>query len=158
MKAHTHPFKAPKVRNAFSIIEPVKLHFTEPSMTKQSFKDECDVNQILARFQRTGVVDHLAKHEARYGFADSVSYHEAQNLVAEAQSMFNELPAAARAEFDHDPAKFLDFVDNLDSEDKLKKLRDLGLTSELRYGKTPSQTVKETDNVESREEQPIDPT
>lgn len=34
---------------------------TTPSLTKQSFKDECDINQIVAKFEKTGLVNHLAR-------------------------------------------------------------------------------------------------
>ena len=40
-----------------------------PSMTKQSFKDECDINKIMAKFQKTGAIEHYAKHAPSYGDA-----------------------------------------------------------------------------------------
>ena len=33
--------------------------------TKQSFRDETDINQIMKRAQVTGTISHLNKHEAR---------------------------------------------------------------------------------------------
>lgn len=88
-----------------------------PSRTKQSFKDTVDVNQILERYHRTGVFDHVNEHGGSYGDADGMEFKQALDLVNSAQDMFDDLPARARAEFDNDPAKFLDFAANLTSED-----------------------------------------
>jgi len=53
----------------------VSLDFTDQkSRTKQSFIEETDVNTIMGRWRRTGVIEHLAKAEPRYGdFATTIS-------------------------------------------------------------------------------------
>lgn len=81
----------------------------QPEVTKQSFREECDINNIIRQFQRTGVVRHL--NEARASFADISElgdFHDAIALVELASESFMELPAKVRKVFDHDPAKFLD--------------------------------------------------
>ena len=35
---------------------PVTKTFSKPSRAKQSFKDECDINSIMAKWQKTGVM------------------------------------------------------------------------------------------------------
>ena len=42
------------------------------AMTKQSFKDECDINKIMAKFQKTGALNHYAKHAPQYGDASGI--------------------------------------------------------------------------------------
>lgn len=101
----------------------------ETSMTKQSFKESCDINNILARYQKTGVVDHVAKHGANYGFISGATFTENMMQITNAQNMFNDLPAAAREYFNHDPAKFLEAVENLDDSSDLTKLVELGLVN-----------------------------
>lgn len=78
--------------------------------TKQSFKDECDINNILKRFQKTGVLDFVNKHAAQYGDVIGADFQSAMNIIAQANSMFADLPAHLRTRFENDPAQFLDFV------------------------------------------------
>ncbi len=105
----------------------------EPSLAKQSFADSCDINNILAKYQKTGVIDHMAKHGPEYGDVSAISFTEAQQLVANATSMFNELPSRARDHFNNDPAQFLAYFDENEEPD-LTELARLGL---LDPGYTP---------------------
>ena len=102
----------------------VQVHPVGESRTRQSERDSCDINLIMSQYVKTGYVDHLANHGANYGFADSISFHEAMNVVTKADQMFDALPAQARARFHGDPGEFLDFVQN---EDNLDEMRTLGL-------------------------------
>lgn len=105
----------PKVRNALDLSD-------EPSLTKQSFKQECDINNIMAKYQRTGAITHVKNNKAMYGFASSDSFTESMNIVATAQTMFNELPSSIRSKFKNDPARFLDFVQDEANADELVAL------------------------------------
>lgn len=102
--------------------------FTQPSMTKQSHKDECDINMLMAKYQKTGLVTHINNHQPHYGDYDPVDFTEAMQTIAEGSSMFQELPSQARKYFDNDPAKFMEFVNNPDNAGKLEELG-------LAYGK-----------------------
>lgn len=85
----------------------------EPSMTQQHMAADCDINNIMSRFEKTGLLEHTNVYKGEYGdFADAVEYHEAMDMVIAAQDMFMSLPATIRARFDNDPSRFLDFVDN----------------------------------------------
>jgi len=96
-------------RSAYS--PPVRSQFTTTdSRTEQSHKEECDINQILSKYIKTGVLAHQKHHQSNYGDYTSTDFHEAQNIIAKASSMFAELPAKVRSQFDNDPAKFLDFA------------------------------------------------
>ena len=88
-----------------------------PTRTKGYFKDTCDVNKILERYYETGVVEHVQTHGGTYGECTSVDFKEAMDTVTRAQEMFDDLPAKARAEFNNDPAKFLDFASDLTEAD-----------------------------------------
>lgn len=92
--------------------------------TKQSFKDECDVNNIMARYIRTGVLEFRQRHEPRYGDCTGADFQFYMNEIAKANSMFADMPAQLRARFENDPAKFLDFVQN---PKNLDEARELGL-------------------------------
>lgn len=106
------------------IRENTRIDFTADGVgrTKQSFAKEADINNILARYKKTGAISHLAKFEGSYGDATSIDLHAAMNTVKNAEDMFGELPAEIRREFDQDPGKFLDFVQNPDNSGKLAEL------------------------------------
>lgn len=110
------------------------------SMTKQSFKDDCDVNRIMKRFQQTGIVDHVNKFAGDYGDYTDLpqSYHEACNQVLEAESMFMSLPSTVRSHFDNDPGKFLAAVDGAAKGNGFheNELRELGVLPRQSSGET----------------------
>ena len=63
------------------------------SRTKQSFKDECDINNILKKYNKTGQLPAMIKADPKYGdFSNSASYQESLNLVLLAQEQFSNLP------------------------------------------------------------------
>lgn len=94
------------------------------SRTKQEFREECDINNIMKRYEKDGLVDHVNKYQGQYGdFTDAPEYQDALNKVASAEAMFMTLPANIRARYENDPGKFLQFVDNASKD----QLRDAGL-------------------------------
>lgn len=97
---------------------------TGPSKTKQSMAPECDINNIMRRFEKTGILEHVSRHAGRYGdFTGApASYHEALNQVVDAQTMFLALPAKVRARFSNDPGEFLAFVSDPANVDELIRL------------------------------------
>lgn len=116
---------APRIiRSAYSHKPQFQLECPEKPFgrTKQSFKDECDINVIIRRFLRTGVMDFTARNEPRYGDCTGMEYTQAMQTVAAAKSLFNELPAALRARFDNEPALFLDFVQDDKNRDEAREL------------------------------------
>jgi len=92
------------------------------SRTKQSFREESEIENILARYTKTGVLDHVSRYGGEYGFASSVSFHEAMNVVTKADQMFGDLPAKVRRRFGGDPGDFLEFVQNPENEEELIEL------------------------------------
>jgi len=95
----------------------------EKSLTVQSEKDACDINVIVENFAKTGLLPGAAGVPAYGDFSEAtVSFQEAHNIVINAQNAFNALPAKIRKEFDNDPGKFLDFVDDPKNADELIKM------------------------------------
>ena len=111
-------------RTAYGPRKRVSIKFKKRGRTKQEFKKQCDINEIVKRYQRTGALDHFAKHGGRYMDVTPTSFHEAMNIVVEAEQMFADLPSSLRARFENDPAEFLEFVQNPENQDEM---RDLGL-------------------------------
>lgn len=92
------------------------------SMTEQHHKDSVNINNIVERFQRTGVVEHRNEHRGEYGFADAITFQEAMYTVTKGQQIFDELPSHIRKKFNHDPAEFLGFVQNPENAEEMVKL------------------------------------
>jgi len=125
------------IRSAYS--EPVAVHvfFPEQGRTKQSFKAECDVNNIVAKYQRTGILAFNEKHEARYFDTTGIEFAHAMQVVAEGNQMFADLPSSMRKRFHNDPVAFMEFVHNPANFDEGVKL---GIFDAPK-GSTPSEPV-----------------
>ena len=99
------------------------------SPTQQHMRDECDINNIIAKLHQDGAVTHLSTRAPRWG-EDVSSYpdfQDAMQLVITAREQFAALPSAVRARFDNDPAQFLRFMNN--PEDASEAIS-LGLATE----------------------------
>lgn len=90
--------------------------------TRQSMKDACDINLIMKKYLRGGVVDHLARHGGEFGFATSQTFHEAMNIVCKAEEMFADLSSDLRRRFGNSPAAFLEFVHDRKNVAECRKL------------------------------------
>lgn len=97
--------------------------FHKPSRTKQEFKDECDINVLMKRYQKTGLFPQRPGDVPRYvsniGMPD---YQASLEIVMRAQDEFASLNSELRKRFDNDPAKFLAFVNDPKNADELVKL------------------------------------
>ena len=101
----------------------VQVDCSGEALAKQSFKDECDINRIVKKWQSDGVITHVNKFMGDYGdFTNTDDYQSSLNMVMAAQASFLELPAAVRREFDNDPGTFLAFVQNPANSEKLVAL------------------------------------
>ena len=105
------------------------IKFDQPSQTLQSFKDDADINCIIARYENTGVlVDPTVpvSRTPQFGdFFDLPTYQEAQNVIVAANNAFSSLSSKIRERFGNDPAAYFDFVQSLKegSEDYAEAVR-----------------------------------
>lgn len=90
--------------------------------TKQEFKRECDINNIVAQFHKTGGIEHVNKFASQYGYATSVEFKDAMDLVTKGQQMFEALPSKIRRRFANDPMEFLDFVQDQNNAEEAAAL------------------------------------
>lgn len=96
-----------------------------PSMTKQAFVAQCDINNILKQFKLTGMVQHMSAKaaEGRYeDLPDAVDFQEALNAVHDAQAAFASLPSKVRNRFENDPAQFLEFMSDPKNQEEVYEL------------------------------------
>lgn len=92
------------------------------TLVKQEFKDECDINVLMKRYQKTGLFPQPAATPRYVNNIGAPTYQESLGIVMEAQSMFASLNSELRKRFDNDPAKFLEFCSDPKNGDELIKL------------------------------------
>lgn len=125
-----------KFRSAYADRIKVSLDTGSESQVQQNAKDECDVNKILEKFNRTGQLPNMIKKDPQYGdFADASDYHEALNMVIFAQEQFQGLSSRVRNRFANDPEKFLAFVND---PKNAKEMQELGLTKSKPVSDSPA--------------------
>ena len=117
--------QAPQFQTAYAAKPRVQFS-TKDTRTEQSHKQECDINYILAKHLKTGVINHQNAYGGQYGDTSAIDYHSAMNTIVNADQMFNDLPSGTRTRFQNDPAKFLDFVGD---ENNLEEMYTMGLAT-----------------------------
>ena len=96
---------------------------TGESMTQQQFKAECDVNNILAKYKRTGMLSHIQKHQGNFGdFSSIEDYQSSLGKLMQAQQSFESLPSELRAKFENDPAQLISFLSDKKNDAEAIKL------------------------------------
>lgn len=111
-----------KIYTAYNPPPAVRMSNWGASRTRQSEAEACDINAIMRRYEKTGVLP----VEGREAFFADVSnmpdYRTALDHVHEARRYFMTLPADVREKFGNDPAGFLDFVADPDNRDEMVEL------------------------------------
>lgn len=94
----------------------------EPSLTRQEFAAECDINSLMSQFEKTGILPtNLATQPPRYlDVSDVPDLPTALNMLNDATAAFMALPAIVRRDFDNDPVKFIHFAENPDNVEKMR--------------------------------------
>lgn len=96
-----------------------------PSMTRQEFAEECDINTIMARYEASGALSHVNRAEPLYmDFTEVPPLREAMAFMDAAAIAFNSLPASVRAQFGNDPVAYVDFAQK---SENIGKMREWGL-------------------------------
>lgn len=100
------------------------LECKDPSLTKQSFKEESDINTIVDRFKIHGELPQNVRLPTYEDFTGVFDFHSAMNAVAIARESFDKMPANVRTRFHNDPQEFVEFCNH---KDNLAEARKLGL-------------------------------
>lgn len=103
--------------------KPVKMIFTKKTKTMESEKDSCDVNRIMNHYLRYGVVpDGVTVKTPKFGdFSNIPTFQDAQNMMRQAEDVFLRVPIEIRRACDHNAAKVMDFLNDPNNKDVLKK-------------------------------------
>lgn len=96
-----------------------------PSMTKQEFVKECDVNNVIKSYSPRAMAAMIAENaaKARYeDLPDNLDFQASIELVRSAEASFMTLPAKIRDRFGQDPVQFLAFLSDPKNLDEARKL------------------------------------
>lgn len=92
------------------------------SETQQNFRDDCNINKMIARFKKgeTPLGNAIAP---KYGdFSTHLDFHKMQNQIVEAKQQFMALPAKIRGRFSNSPEKLIQFLSDEKNLDEAIKL------------------------------------
>lgn len=107
----------------FSPPEKKGIEFTDPSMTEQHFKLECDINYIVNQYQTTGVMPQGDRQPLFGDFAEfPTDLQSSMAMYDEAHDRFMQLDANVRKFFGNDPAKLLAFLHDEKNRDQAIEL------------------------------------
>lgn len=114
-----------KIHSIYDAPPKVPFECTGESMTKQAHKDECDINRIVSRYERSGV-NPFAMPQASYGGeiveVGAATFHEAMGVVASAGEAFEALPSHMRKRFNNSPHELLAFLGDAKNLDEAVRL------------------------------------
>ena len=109
----------------------------DPSRTKQSMRDDTNINNIMAKYVKTGLVTHANANAGRYEFTTGDDFQSSVQLIQQAQELFDGLPSSTRRKFDNDPAAFLTFVADPENEAEMREMGLMNLPEGTTYPPTP---------------------
>lgn len=142
-------FYRPHTRSATwwtgDVINPVTGEVSRPpSRTKQDFRDQCDINNIIKQYKITGQIQHISAAAAQGRFEDlpdPIDFQQSLNTIREADQAFAALPAKLRDRFGNDPSQFLSF---LSDPENLDEARRLGIVNPLPEPASPPNSPEPT--------------
>lgn len=81
------------------------------NLVQTQYKDECDLNVIMARYTPEQLKERFAAFNGVYGdYSDVMDYGQARMFVKEVDEAFMSLPAHVREKFSNDPMVLCDFL------------------------------------------------
>lgn len=87
-------------------------------VTEQAHKDMCDVNKIIKRYDKTGLISHVSKIEAKIGDLTGDDFKAMSDQIIEANNMFDKLPSEIRNRFRNNPEELLRFMEDPNNRDE----------------------------------------
>lgn len=92
------------------------------SKTEQAHKKECDINNIIRKYDKAGLILQSQEFEDQVGNVTGVDFKTAMDLVTRSQQNFEKFPSHIRKRFKNSPEEFLKFMDDSNNRDEAIKL------------------------------------
>lgn len=120
----------PQITTLTLFNSPYQLNPNKPKLTfplnsrwtKQSFKEECDINTIMSQYIQTGELPDMRERAPQYLDVTGQDFQTQMEFVAGAHTMFHELPSSVRTKFGNDVAAFLDFTSNPNNRSEMAQM------------------------------------
>jgi len=128
LKPSAHPasgevfLRAPYAYDVKAASRAVGLRFEGEGRTKQSFKKECDINEIVRRFGITGKLPQSIRAPTYADYSGVSDFREALEALSLAEEAFMTMPATVRSRFENDPGQFVDFCSDPNNREEALKL------------------------------------
>lgn len=116
----------------------------EISRTTQHLKNDVDINEIVARFHRTGYLQSPDAEPDYLDCADFVDYQASLDQVLQISEYFKSLPSSTRHRFENSPSSMVDFL--ADPANRAEAVK-LGMLPDL---KTPDISPVKVEIVETK--------
>lgn len=92
-------------------------------VTKQHYKDECDIHTILKQYQRTGIITHVQNSRPTYeDLPSDIDFQTALHIQMQAVEAFEGLPSKVRDHFANDPERLLRALNDPDQHAYLREV------------------------------------
>ena len=98
------------------------LFCRDDSLTQQQLKEEADINTIVDRFLRSGVLPTPVNMPQYVDYEGVFDFQSAMNVVRAADENFMRLDAKVRARFNNSPQEFLEFFANPENTEEAIRL------------------------------------
>jgi phage internal scaffolding protein len=122
------------------------LSCDDESLTQQQFKEDSDINTIVNRFMKSGVLPTPVNMPQYMDYEGVFDYQSAMNAVRAADEQFMRMDAKVRARFNNSPQEFLSFfADPANTEEAVR----LGLAVPHAVIETPVSTTEPTSKSET---------
>jgi len=125
-------------RTPFTPRVSVSIDFSKSkNHTRSEQAPATDINNIVKKYYKTGVIDYVVKNEPQFGDFTGIDFEEIQNKVAQGNQLFESLPAHVRQEFNNNPAEFIEFIQ---VKDNIEDMRDGEIDGEQKTPQDPPET------------------
>lgn len=120
-------FKTPYNHDTNAESNRVALTCLDESKTQQHFKNEVDINVIISRFMKTGLLPHVQLPPTYGEFSNERDYHSDLQRIQQVNAVFYKLDADVRQHYNNDPGTWLKDVQvHIDTGNR-EGLRAMGL-------------------------------
>jgi phage internal scaffolding protein len=121
------------------------LKCLDASLTQQQFKEDSDINTIVDRFMKSGVLPTPTNMPQYVDYEGVFDFQSAMNVVRQADENFMRMDAKIRARFNNSPQEFLEFFS--DAENMPEAIR-LGLAIPQAVAETQVSAAEPTSKSE----------
>lgn len=101
----------------------LSIDCSKDGRTQQHFKEQCNINFIVEKARKTGLLAHLNNRTPQYADVTKIpDYQDAMETIITANNAFWSLDARSRERFGNDPARMIDFLQDENNYDEAVKL------------------------------------